>query len=52
MRAADFTTLVTVDRNLTYQQHLAASGIAVIVLHSVSNRLCSGTAERVMRAEI
>ena len=39
MRAAGFTTLVTVDRNLTYQQHIAASGLAVIVMHAVTNRL-------------
>ena len=39
MRASGFTTLVTVDRNLTYQQHIAASGIAVIVIHAVTNRL-------------
>lgn len=39
MRASGFTTLVTVDRNLTYQQHIAASGIAVIVMHAVTNRL-------------
>ncbi len=39
MRAAGFTTLVTVDRNLTFQQHIAASGIAVIVVHAVTNRL-------------
>lgn len=38
MRASGFTTLVTVDRNLTYQQHIAASGIAVIVMHAVTNR--------------
>ena len=39
MRAAGFTTLVTVDRNLAFQQHIAASGIAVIVMHAVTNRL-------------
>lgn len=39
MRAAGFTTLFTVDRNLTFQQHIAASGIAVIVVHALSNRL-------------
>ncbi len=39
MRTAGFTTLVTVDRNLTFQQHIAASGIAVIVMHAVTNRL-------------
>ena len=39
MRAAGFTALLTVDRNLTFQQHIAASGIAVIVMHAVTNRL-------------
>ncbi len=39
MRNAGFTTLVTVDRNLTYQQHIAASGLAVIVMHAITNRL-------------
>lgn len=39
MREAGFTTLVTVDRNLTYQQHIAASGLAVIVMHAATNRL-------------
>ncbi len=39
MRAAGFTTLVTVDRNLTFQQHIAASGIAVVVMHAITNRL-------------
>ena len=31
--------LVTVDRNLTFQQHIAASGLAVVVVHAVTNRL-------------
>ena len=39
MRTAGFTTLVTVDRNLTYQQNVAAVGIAVIVLHAHTNRV-------------
>lgn len=39
MREAGFTTLVTVDRNLTYQQHIASSGLAVTVMHAVTNRL-------------
>jgi hypothetical protein len=39
MRAAGFTTLVTVDRNLTYQQNVATAGIAVIVLHARTNRV-------------
>jgi hypothetical protein len=37
MRTAGFTTLVTVDRNLTYQQNVAAAGIAVIVMHARTN---------------
>lgn len=39
MIPAGFTTLVTVDRNLQFQQNIAASGVAVIVLHARSNRL-------------
>lgn len=39
MHAAGFRTLVTVDRNLQFQQNVAASGIAVIVLHAPSNRV-------------
>jgi hypothetical protein len=39
MIPAGFTTLVTVDRNLQFQQNIAASGVAVIVLHAPSNRL-------------
>lgn len=39
MRAAGFTTLVIIDRNLTFQQHIAASGIAAIVMHAPTNRL-------------
>ena len=39
MRTSGFTTLVTVDRNLSFQQHIAASGIAVVVMHAVTNRL-------------
>jgi hypothetical protein len=38
MRAAGFGVLLTVDRNLTFQQNTAASGIAVIVLHAHGNR--------------
>lgn len=33
-----FTTLITVDRNLAYQQNVAAAGVSVIVLHAPSNR--------------
>jgi hypothetical protein len=35
----DFDVFVTVDRNLSFQQHLAAFSIAVIVLRARSNRL-------------
>jgi hypothetical protein len=38
MLTAGFTTLITVDRNLEYQQNVTAAGIAVIVLHARSNR--------------
>lgn len=38
MREAGFGILVTVDRNLAYQQNVAAAGIAVIVLHARGNR--------------
>jgi hypothetical protein len=39
MRDSGFAVLVTVDRNLAYQQNVAAAGIAVIVLHARGNRL-------------
>jgi hypothetical protein len=39
MRAAGFATLVTVDRNLAFQQDIPGSGIAVVVLRARSNRL-------------
>jgi len=35
----EFDVFVTVDRNLSFQQHLPAFTIAVIVLRAVSNRL-------------
>ena len=38
MREAGFAILITVDRNLAYQQNVAAAGIAVIVLHARGNR--------------
>lgn len=38
MRAAGVTVLVTVDKNLSFQQNVGASGIAVIVLRAVTNR--------------
>jgi hypothetical protein len=39
MLARGFRILVTVDRNLQFQQNISASGVAVIVLHARSNRL-------------
>jgi len=39
MAAKEFDVFVTVDRNLSFQQHLPAFTIAVIVLRAVSNRL-------------
>lgn len=38
MLDAGFTTLVTVDRNLVYQQNVASVGVAVVVLHARGNR--------------
>lgn len=38
MLAAGFRVVVTVDRNLAYQQNVAAAGVAVIVLHARTNR--------------
>ena len=38
MVAAGFDIPVTVDRNLVYQQNVAAGGVAVIVLHARGNR--------------
>ena len=38
MQDAGFTTLVTVDRNLVYQQNVASAGVGVIVLHARGNR--------------
>lgn len=35
----EFDVFVTVDRNLSFQQHLPAFTIAVIVMRAVSNRL-------------
>jgi hypothetical protein len=34
-----FDVFVTVDRNLSFQQNLAALSIAVVVLHAKTNRL-------------
>jgi hypothetical protein len=38
MLAAGFSVFVTVDRNLAYQQNIAAAGVAVIVLRARTNR--------------
>ena len=37
--AADFDVLITVDRNLPFQQHLPNFAIAVVLLEAASNRL-------------
>ena len=37
--AAEFDVLLTVDRNLPFQQHLSKYRIAVILIESASNRL-------------
>ena len=39
LAAREFDVFVTVDRNLSFQQNLAAFTIAVIVLRASSNRL-------------
>jgi hypothetical protein len=39
LAAREFDVFVTVDRNLSFQQHLPAFTIAVIVLRAISNRL-------------
>jgi hypothetical protein len=39
LAAAEFDAFITVDKNLPYQQNLAALPIALIVLDSVSNEL-------------
>jgi hypothetical protein len=39
MAGAGFEGLLTVDQNLRYQQNLAASGVAVVVMAAASNRL-------------
>lgn len=36
---AEFEVLVTVDRNLSFQQHLPKFSIAVILIHCKSNRV-------------
>ena len=39
MRQERFNVFITGDRNLQFQQHLPASGIAVVVLRAASTRL-------------
>ncbi len=39
MLQAGFTVFVTMDRNLSYQQNVAAAGVAVVVLRARTNRL-------------
>lgn len=39
MREAGYDALVTVDRNLQFQQNLPEAGIVVIVLRATTNRL-------------
>ena len=38
MVGAGFTVFVTVDRNLAYQQNVAAAGVAVVVIRARTNR--------------
>jgi len=35
----EFDVLITVDRNLSFQQHLSKFRIAVVILHAKTNRL-------------
>jgi hypothetical protein len=39
MLADGFTVFVTTDRNLQHQQNVAASGVAVVVLVALTNKL-------------
>lgn len=39
MAGTGFEVLLTVDQNLRYQQNLAASGVAVVVMVAPTNRL-------------
>ena len=39
MAGTGFEVLLTVDQNLRYQQNLAASGVAVVVMAAPTNRL-------------
>jgi len=58
---ADFDVLVTLDTNLQYQQNLKGRRIAVVVLHTSSNRIeelrrlfpaCLSAVERIKPGEI
>lgn len=39
MAADGFEVLLTADRNLRFQQNLAAVGVAIVIMVAVSNRL-------------
>ena len=39
LAAADFDALITVDKNLPYQQHMASLPVAVLLLDAPSNEL-------------
>lgn len=39
MKASGFAALVTVDRNLQYQQNLTATGISVVLIVARTNRI-------------
>ncbi len=39
MLASNYEVLLTVDQNLRYQQNLAASGVAVLIILADSNRI-------------
>lgn len=39
LREAGFTHLITVDRNMAFQQNIAVSNIGVVVLHAPTNRI-------------
>ena len=39
MMGAGFQVLLTVDQNLRHQQNLTASGVAVVVMVAITNRL-------------
>jgi hypothetical protein len=57
----EFDVLITVDKNLRYQQNMEGRNIAIVVLHSPSNRLehlrqyfpaCGLALERIKPGEI